>query len=116
MNAIIFLTLFNVLLMALGQLLWKHGMRTFEIIGLSDLVRAVFSPFIILGLAVYALSMLLWLFILSKAELNYVYPIQSLSFVIVVVVSSILFAESLPVNRIIGVLFICFGAFLVSIR
>ena len=112
----VILALLNALLMAVGQTFWKFGMKNQEIVNISDMFKAFTSPFVIAGLFVYGLTMFLWLYVLNKAELSYVYPIQSLAFVFVLILSSVLFREALTVNRIIGVLVICMGAYIVSLR
>jgi uncharacterized membrane protein len=112
----VLLALLNALLMAVGQTFWKLGMKDRDIINIFDIFTALTSPFVIAGLFVYGLTMFLWLYVLNKAELSYVYPIQSMAFVFVLIISSVLFREALTINRIIGVLVICMGAYIVSLR
>ena len=45
------------------------------------------------GLFIYGLSAICWLWVLSRASLSLVYPILSLSFPIVVCLSAVLFSE-----------------------
>ncbi|WZL73646.1 EamA family transporter [Clostridiaceae bacterium 35-E11] len=113
---IVLLTILNSLLMATGQLLWKSGMMGKTIENLSDIIRALFSPLILLGLFVYACTTMLWLYILNQADISYVYPIQSLAFVIVPIAAALIFREQIPINRWIGIATICLGVYLVSIK
>lgn len=110
------LAVLNALLMALGQILWKMGMKNLVLNSFSDIIRAAFTPFVITGLFVYGMTMFLWLYILNRADLSQVYPIQSLAFVFVLIMSAVLFRETLTINRLIGVIIICLGAYIVSIR
>ena len=113
---IFFLTVLNALMMALGQILWKTGMSNKEVNTFGEILQAIFSPLIFCGLIVYGLATFLWLYILSKAEISYVYPIQSLAFVLVLISSMVLFKEQVALNRWIGVGVICFGVYIVSIK
>lgn len=110
------LAVLNALLMALGQLFWKLGMKDLVINSFSDIIRAIFTPFVITGLLIYGMTMFLWLYILNRADLSQVYPIQSLAFVFVLIISAVLFREALTINRLVGVIVICIGAYIVSIR
>lgn len=113
---IVFLTILNSLLMAAGQMLWKKGVTGQSITGIGGMLQVLLSPFVISGIFVYGFTTLLWLYILSKAEISYVYPIQSIVFIFVLVGSVIFFKETVSLNRWIGVVVICLGVYLVSMR
>ena len=118
------LLLMSVLFASIGQVLFKKGMSlagalSFEggILGiLKTVMGVVFSPVVFIGLIFYALSTLLWLFALSKTTLNYAYPFTALTFILVMLASYFIFAETLPINRIIGVAVICIGVIITSIK
>ncbi len=113
---IIILAIINSLLMATGQILWKLGVSNTIIESLNDLAQLIISPFVLLGLFVYGVTTLLWLYILNQAPLSYVYPIQSLAFVFILFASFFIFHESIPYTRWIGVFVICIGVYIVSMR
>jgi len=113
---IILLTILNSLLMVSGQILWKLGMNGKNIAGLADIIVVMFSPLIFSGLLIYAIATFLWLYVLSKADLSYVYPIQSLAFIFALLVSFFLFKEDVTLNRWIGTVIICAGVFLISVK
>ena len=115
MNVVV-LTIFNAVLMAIGQMLWKHGMTGAEIHGVVDILRAMLNPFVLLGFTIYAGTTLLWLYILNKAEISYVYPIQSLVFVFVLIASIFIFHESVGINRFVGVGLIIVGVIISSLK
>ena len=103
-----------------GQLLLKLGMNaigTFNFsfsnigpIGLS----LITSPYVILGTACYALSLIVWLMVLSRADVSYAYPLLSLGYVITAIAAYFLFGEMLSVMRIVGIVFIILGVFLIT--
>lgn len=100
---------------ALGQLSLKKGMLHSGSADLSfNLIKAVFTPYIFLGLTLYTVAMLLWLAILSRVELSYAYPMLSLGYVFIVLASWLIFNEHVSLLRLIGVLFICTGVAMVS--
>lgn len=105
----IFLCLLNTLLMVCGQILFKLGSNGKSINKVSDIISLVFSPAILLALTLYAGTTLLWLYILSRTKLSFAYPIQALAFPIVLIASSFIFREYIPINRWIGVGIIFIG-------
>lgn len=103
---------------SLGQLVMKHGMNTVGKIGAAQVVQklagAFLNPYVLGGLALYGLSALVWMIILSRVNLSFAYPMVSLGYVFVVISSRYLFHESVSPLRLIGTLVICFGVFLIS--
>lgn len=81
-----------------------------------DILCLLFSPLIFIGLAIYACATILWLYILSKADLSFVYPIQSLAYVFALFLAFFLFKENVSLNRWLGTIVICFGVYLISIK
>ena len=100
--------------MVIGQTLWKLGAAGKEIHSLAPLLRLFLNPFVIAGLAVYAFSSALWLYILNKGDLSFVYPIQSTAFIFALIVGATIFKEQLTPYKIIGVLVICLGVVLIT--
>ncbi|HSG27432.1 MAG TPA: EamA family transporter [Candidatus Krumholzibacterium sp.] len=101
-----------------GQFMMKAGINKIGEIGISDLIgsftRIVTSAYIIGGFCSYAVSAVLWIMILSRAELSWAFPMVSLSYVITALLAPILLNESFSVQRFVGVIVICIGVFLVS--
>ena len=69
----------------------------------------VFDPFVFTGLVATFVSGLCWMATMSKLEIGYAYPFTSLGFVLVVLLSHLLFGESLNAWRISGVILIVAG-------
>lgn len=111
---LILLTIFNSVLMVTGQTLWKLGATGKEVHSLGQLLRLFLSPYVIAGLTVYAFASVLWIYILNKGELSYVYPIQSTAFIFAIIIGTTIFKEALTPTKVIGVLVICLGVFITT--
>ncbi|WP_407306607.1 EamA family transporter [Desulfosporosinus sp. SB140] len=111
---LILLTIFNSVLMVTGQTLWKLGASGKEVHSLSQLLRLFLSPYILGGLTVYAFASVLWIYVLNKGELSYVYPIQSTAFIFAMIIGATIFKEQLTPSKIIGVLVICLGVIIIT--
>ena len=111
---LILLTIFNSVLMVTGQTLWKLGATGKEIHSLGQLLRLFLSPYVIGGLIVYAFASVLWIYILNKGELSYVYPIQSTAFIFALIIGTTIFKEQLTLSKVIGVLVICLGVVIIT--
>ena len=113
------LVLLSVVLVDIAQILLKYGMTQ---IGSLDFSSGIFSVFVhifsnvyvILGVLLFVSSSVGWLVALSKMPLSLGYPILSIGYVIVSVLSWIFFGESLSFLRIIGLAVIVGGVFLLS--
>ena len=71
----IVMILTSVALGVVGQVSLKKGMLLSGSADLNfNLIKVIFTPYIFLGLVLYAIAMFLWLSILSRVELSYAYP------------------------------------------
>lgn len=70
-------------MLPVGQLLWKIGLNQLGS-GLTfrDVPLVLTSPSILGGFVVFGLSTLVYLFVLSRLQLSFVYPLFSLSYVV----------------------------------
>jgi multidrug transporter EmrE-like cation transporter len=114
---------FSILLASSAQLLIKKGALMLSEIkpSIADLPNFIFQIaknfYIISGLACLGLSFFLWIFIVSKKQLNIVYPINSsLSIVFVAFFSWILFKENLSFYQLLGIATIILGIFFLFIK
>jgi drug/metabolite transporter (DMT)-like permease len=80
----------------------------------SLLLLIVRSPWVLLGLLLYALGALAWIAVLARLDLSIAYPFLALNFVLVTLVSRFFLGESVPALRWLGILVICAGIFLVA--
>lgn len=102
-----------------GQLSLKHGMGAVGRFGgdtqlLAAFGRAFSNPFVVGGFLCYGLSSLIWMVILSRVPLSWAYPLVSMGYIIVVVLSGVLLKEHVSPIRFAGTLVICAGVILVS--
>lgn len=110
----------SVSLGAFGQVSMKKGMSYLGPISLkfptlfASLAQMLTSPFVLLGLFLYAVSTIFWLEVLSKVDLSYAYPMISIGYALVLILSWIFFNERLSFIRIFGILLICGGVFFIS--
>ena len=113
------LIVLTVMINTTGQFVIKTGVNKIGKISITEnlfgtILKALTSWIIIGGFGLYFISAILWIIILSRAELSWAFPILSLSYVITVLISPILLNESFSVQRLIGTLVICIGVYLVG--
>lgn len=114
------LIFFAVILNTGAQLLLKAGMNRlgqFEF-AFSKLInigtQVMVNPFVLLGFLTYVISVLVWLLVLSRVEVSFAYPMISLGYVLNALTAYYLFGEALSISRMIGILIILCGVFLVA--
>lgn len=111
----VYLVLFaNIVLLVTGQTVWKIGLERTGGLRLENLFSVLFSPLILLGIGIYGVATVLWLYVLSRLPISLAYPLQSLAFVLALVIAMVLFKESIPPNRWIGVAIILTGITVLS--
>ncbi len=110
------LVLIQVCLLALGQTLWKIGIDKFGAIKASNIFKLIFTPQVFGGLFIYGIATVLWFYIISisKDKFSVIYPLGSLAYVLGVVVAMLVFKETIPPTRWIGVGLIILGAFFIA--
>jgi len=117
---VLVLILVDVLLNVTGQLSLKYGMSKIGNFSLSlsalppVFLKAATNLSVLFGLFCYGLGFMVWLIVLSKAEVSYAYPLISLGYVLTALLAWVLFGEALNGNRLVGILTICLGVFLIA--
>jgi drug/metabolite transporter (DMT)-like permease len=117
---LIALILLSVALAAVAQLTLKHGMnqvvdRSGQLALDAASIRAVVTtPAVWLGLALFGLSAVVWLAVLSRATLSYAYPFASLTYVLILLADRFLLDQPVPGLRYAGVACIVVGIVLVA--
>lgn len=110
----------GVLLNATAQLLLKAGTnRVGEFaFALENVVpigtKLAFNPYILGGLACYVVSVVVWILGLSRVPVSVAYPMLSVGYIVNALLAYLLFGESLPAQKIVGIGFIIVGVFLVA--
>jgi drug/metabolite transporter (DMT)-like permease len=120
MTAVLSLILFTALLNTAAHLLLKVGMtRIGEFSFVSEnffpiALKVVSSPFIVVGLIVYVISVSMWLLVLSRVPVSTAYPMTSLAYIFNVLGAYILFSEHISLIQIMGIFVIIFGVYLIA--
>jgi len=111
----------SVLLVSYAQLLLKQAMQLLPALPPDNwrlLFAAGYQPplMLTLGLLAYAISMICWFFALRRLPLGQSYPLLSLSYVLVYILSATLpwMQESITWTKTVGVLLILAGVYLVK--
>ena len=111
----IVLVLLCTVLGAGAQLLLKVGSRTVETDSLWSTAWSMASNLpLILGLSLYGLSTVLFIHALRNEQLSLLYPLISLTYIWVTIVSVALLGESLSVWKVAGVMVIVSGVALLG--
>jgi multidrug transporter EmrE-like cation transporter len=120
-NAVAFsLVLTGVLLNAAAQLLLKAGTNRIGefAFSLANVVpvglKVASSPFVLGGLACYAVSVVVWIMALSRVPVSVAYPMLSIGYIVNAVAAWLLFGESLAAQKLVGIGFIVVGVWLVA--
>jgi multidrug transporter EmrE-like cation transporter len=127
MNSITFLLLLGgAAITASGQILMKRGsqilqssLSQLESYNLLQLIKkfftVIFEPHVFTAFILYFLGSFLWLKILTRGDLGYLYPILiGLTIIITTTASVILFKETINVFKILGIMLIIGGIFLIN--
>jgi drug/metabolite transporter (DMT)-like permease len=108
------------LLITLGQVLWKiaidknGGLINCNYTIAQNILNIFGSPYMLLGLLIYALATLFWMYLLGKYEYSYIYPMFSLTYVFSFVFAIFLFDENINLQKWLGVIVIIIGIFIIS--
>ncbi len=116
------LILVAVLLGVVGQLLLKMGITQVgtlafgsDLVGLIQLGLRVFGNLKVLGgFAVYGLSSLFWIVVLSKVDLSLAYPMLALNYVLVPLTAWLFLGEQVPTLRWLGAGVVIIGVVIIS--
>lgn len=110
------LLLLNIALLVLGQLVWKTGLDKAGGLTLQNLLPTLTSPLILLGVALYGIATVVWLAVLSRLPLSTAYPLQSIAYVLGILIAWGVFQETVPLTRWIGAAIIVVGVVVVAYK
>ena len=112
----------SVALSAGSQIVLKYGMTAPQVRGALDggnaleIVRAIaLSPQVMVGLAAFGLSAVVWLFVLSRIALSSAYPFVALGIMVTVTAGAMLFGEPMTAAKLVGVTLIVGGVVMVGL-
>ena len=110
----------GVLLNAAAQLFLKAGTNrigefAFSLDNVMPIgMRIASSPFILGGMACYAVSLVVWILGLSRVPVSIAYPMLSVGYIVNAFLAYMLFGESITAQKLVGIGFIVVGVFLVA--
>ena len=104
----IMLILLTVVLISVGQVLFKLASMDMKNIDISSLLQ----PKLILALCVYGIATVLWIAVLRYTPLRIAYPFVGLAFLIVPVLSWLWMDEQISLNTIVGGAVILIGVWI----
>lgn len=115
--------LVNCVLGSVGQILLKFGSNKLSPIhsnqgfaaSLFDSLKGILTPYVFLGFCVYGISSILWIRIIREVRLSFAYPMISISYIMVVLLSKVFFGDKITWTMSIGLLLICVGVSLIGI-
>ena len=115
------LILVSVTLAAVAQVTLKAGMNHVtdanggQLAMNGDSLKQIAQPVLVwAGLAIFAVSAVLWLFALSRADLSFAYPFAALGYVIIVIASILFLDEHVQPVTWVGVVLIISGIVLIA--
>lgn len=113
--ALIAVILVSVALNASAQILLRWGARGgLDSLAPETLLSTALRPGIIAGLACYALSIVVWISVLSRAEASFAYPFLGLGFLFVAFAGWYFLGEPLTAHRLAGTLLVSVGVLVLA--
>lgn len=108
---ILALILFQVFINTGAQILLKKGVSqvSFEQPVFNLILSIATNLNIFMGVFIFVVSLLIWLYLLSKCELSYLYPFGSLSYVLAAIGGWYFFGENITILRLLGIAVIFIG-------
>lgn len=110
------LILFAVGSAATGQLMLRHGMKLAAAAasqGGSLAVKAATSPWVLGGLAIFAVASIAWLTTLSRVPLSIAYPFNAIGFIAILAMSALILNEQTNLWTWVGTSFVVVGLIVV---
>lgn len=108
---IVLIIVVGCLIGAYGAILLKKGSAKLKL-NLKALIK---NKNLILGFVMYGLSSVLYILALRGAELSVLYPLVSLTYVFIAILSKLILKESMGRYKFIGMALIIFGVILIGI-
>jgi multidrug transporter EmrE-like cation transporter len=116
----LFVAILSVAISVAAQFSLKAGMSSAGVkdalaqpFGLQTVLTVLFDKFVVGGFVLYGVGAVVWLAVLSKWDVSKAYPLVGLGFVLTVGVGYLL-GEQVSASRVLGVMLICAGVFVMG--
>jgi len=104
-----------------SQLIIKWKMSSFSFNNYETMIdkfafafSMLLNPYIILSIIFTLLSGISWMIAMTKFEISYAYPFTILGLIFVTIFSVLFFGETINISKVIGILFVLIGIFIIS--
>lgn len=109
-----FAALLSIALGAFAQFLFKTGVEQLKLAPQKIWQTGIKNSSLWLGITCYAVSLLVWFYVLSRMELSKAYPLVSGGYVITAILGFYFLNENLSLCKMIGIFCILTGIFFIS--
>jgi multidrug transporter EmrE-like cation transporter len=104
---------------AVAQTMMKMGTNRVGEFGETPVVEYLFrlltNPFVLVAIMSYGFGVIFYMFLLSRLDLSYLYPMMvALGLVLATIVSSLIFGEQISIMRLGGIAVVILGVFMLS--
>ena len=116
----ILLILSSVILNAFAQLFIRQGMLKLGKISMTIdqlwhmILQSITNLYIWAGMMSYAISILLWMVVLSKVNVSLAYPFLSIGYIVTTIIAYFAFGEPITVQKVMGIAIICLGVIVLT--
>lgn len=107
----------SVLLSVLAQIFLKFGMSRLTLPAewfSWDFINLVINKYVILGLTCYGMSMVFWLYVLTRVDVSRAYPFVGLGFIGTMLFAHFFLQEPITIQKLAGTLLIVSGVVLLA--
>jgi drug/metabolite transporter (DMT)-like permease len=110
------LLLIGVLMSSVGSLFLKIGAVQVQYDGgvIEIFRQVVFNWEIVIGVLMYFIPVLIWIFLLKRVELSFLQPLFSMVYVVVPILASVFLNEDVTAARWLGIAVIIIGVIIVA--
>jgi len=110
-----------VILGVFGQLAMKKGLNHIGVVPVKELFSEkifsiIFQKYVFVGIILYGIASILWLAALSMEEVSYIYPLIGTGYILTAILAWVFFGEKLTAMKLLGIVLISLGAYLVVIK
>jgi len=110
-----------ILVSAISQLLLKKGVNNkaiffkLKLSFLITLFKTYFNIYVLAGSLLYLIGSIFWIIVISQLELSFAYPLISINFIFIALLSKFIFKEKLTKNRLISLCIITLGVIFITL-
>lgn len=112
------LIIISALINTAAQLLLKAGADRLKLLSGATfdalVLGLITNPYLLLGGVCYVGSVGVWIVVLSRVPVSFAYPMVSIGYITTAIAAALILNEYLSFTRIVGILIIIFGVYLIT--